>query len=112
MRCFLAKALPAALALTTPLMAWKGLCLVSATLKPVMCVVSESMAPGFHRGDILILWNKTATIQAGEIPVVWFQGQPLPMVHRAVRVWHEDLNSDGRLAPVYVMPFGVTVAYD
>lgn len=48
------------------------------------------MAPAFHRGDVLLLWNRTSTIHVGEIPVVWFSGNPLPMVHRAVKVSKDD----------------------
>lgn len=44
------------------------------------------MAPAFHRGDILLLWNRTSTVEVGDIPVVWFEGSPLPMVHRVISV--------------------------
>jgi signal peptidase len=51
-----------------------------------MVVASESMAPAFHRGDQILLWNQEDQIHARDIPVVWLPGQPLPMVHRAVKV--------------------------
>ncbi|KAJ5975806.1 hypothetical protein N7481_009513 [Penicillium waksmanii] len=44
------------------------------------------MAPAFHRGDILFLSNRSSEVYAGDIPVVWFPGNPLPMVHRALNV--------------------------
>lgn len=67
-------------------MAWKGLCVLTNSAVPIVCVISESMAPAFHRGDVLVLWNWTPIIHTGEIPVVWFEGSPLPMVHRVIKV--------------------------
>ncbi|TVY16131.1 Signal peptidase complex catalytic subunit SEC11 [Lachnellula arida] len=94
LRCTLTKALPAILALSTTFMAWKGLCIFTASPNPVVVVVSESMAPAFHRGDILLLWNRSSCVQVGEVPVVWFAGNPLPMVHRAVKVFNLDCSHD------------------
>lgn len=48
------------------------------------------MAPAFHRGDILLLSNRRSFAQVGDIPVVWFAGSPLPMVHRVVEVFYES----------------------
>lgn len=56
-----------------------------------MVVISESMAPAFHRGDIIFLWNRSKLVNVGDIPVVWFKSQPLPMVHRAVQVFGEGV---------------------
>ncbi|KAK2604302.1 hypothetical protein N8I77_007245 [Diaporthe amygdali] len=67
-------------------MMWKTLCLVTDSRMPIVCVISESMAPTFHRGDILLLWNRTSTIEVGDIPVVWFEDSHLPMVHRVIKV--------------------------
>ena len=66
----------------------------------MVSVISESMAPAFHRGDLLFLSNRSNRIQAGEIPVVWFAGRALPMVHRAIKVSDiggDDDNSSPRL---------------
>ncbi|KAI1456556.1 hypothetical protein F4805DRAFT_219908 [Annulohypoxylon moriforme] len=68
-------------------MAWKGLCLLTNSPVPILCVVSESMAPAFHRGDVLILWNWALSAEVGDIPVVWFDGCSLPMVHRVIQVY-------------------------
>ncbi len=45
------------------------------------------MEPAFQRGDLLLLSNRTANVgpKVGDIPVVWFEGQRLPMVHRVVK---------------------------
>ena len=67
-------------------MIWKAICLATASLYPIMVVISESMAPAFHRGDILFLSNRRHEISVGDIPVVWFPGNPCPMVHRAIQV--------------------------
>lgn len=58
------------------------------------------MAPAFHRGDVLVLWNRVDYIRAGDIPVVWFEGNPLPMVHRAVEVFHIDYH-EANVQPKY-----------
>lgn len=87
-------AFPVLLSLTFTLMSWKALCLVTASPSPVMCVISESMAPAFHRGDLIFLWNRTPRIHAGDIPVVWFAGNPTPMVHRAVQVFVDGFEAN------------------
>ena len=94
LRALFTAALPVLLSLSTSLMAWKGLSTLTASPYPVVCVISESMAPAFHRGDFLILWNRPSCIQVGDIPVVWFAGNPQPMVHRAVRVYNIDCEHD------------------
>lgn len=79
------------LLLTAPYMLWKLLCLITGSSIPMMVVISESMAPAFHRGDIIFLWNRSKLVNVGDIPVVWFKSQPLPMVHRAVQVFGEGV---------------------
>lgn len=64
----------------------QALCLVTNSRVPIVCVTSESMSPTFHRGDVLLLWNMTSTVEVGDIPVVWFESNPLPMVHRVIKV--------------------------
>jgi hypothetical protein len=94
MRKSLHQMLPILLAVTAPLMAWKSLCILTASNFPVMCVVSESMAPAFHRGDLIFLSNRPTHVQVGDIAVIWFADQPLPMVHRAIEIFH-DYTDDG-----------------
>lgn len=79
------------LLLTAPYMFWKLLCLITGSSIPIMVVISESMAPAFHRGDIIFLWNRSKLVNVGDIPVVWFRSQPLPMVHRAVQVFGDGV---------------------
>ncbi|KAJ0357258.1 hypothetical protein COL154_010301 [Colletotrichum chrysophilum] len=56
-----------------------------------MVVLSESMEPTFSRGDIILLAN-WQEVEVGDIPVIWFQGQPLPMVHRAVEILFDPVS--------------------
>ena len=79
-------------------MMWKGLSVLTASSVPMICGVSESMAPAFHKGDLLFLSNRSSPIRVGDIPVVWFSGRPLPMVHRASRVVNTN-EDDEKLPP-------------
>lgn len=90
-RQFLAESLSLLLQVSTIFMMYQGLSLMTNSSTPIVCVISESMAPAFHRGDILFLWNYTSSIEVGDIPVVWFDDAPLPMVHRVVQsYWDEE----------------------
>lgn len=66
--------------ITFVFMAWKALACLSNSPCPVAVVTSESMEPGFRRGDILLLWNRQRIVHVGDIPVLWFQEHKLPMV--------------------------------
>lgn len=70
-------------------MAWKLLGLATNCAYPAMVVLSESMSPAFERGDIILLSNWAETVEVGDIPVLWFEGYELPMVHRAIVVQYE-----------------------
>ncbi|KAI9923918.1 hypothetical protein ASPWEDRAFT_67270 [Aspergillus wentii DTO 134E9] len=93
-RRLLTEAFPVLWAIASIFMAWKALCALTGTAHPIMVVTSESMSPAFHRGDLILLWNRKEQIQAGDIPVVWFPGRPLPMVHRAIKV-SQDVDNHG-----------------
>jgi signal peptidase len=93
-RTFLHLALSILLAISHAYMAWKALSLLTNSSSPVMVVISESMAPAFHRGDLLLLSNWKTHIHIGDIPVVWFEGAVLPMVHRAVESRWQSTGED------------------
>ncbi|KAF7590289.1 hypothetical protein BBP40_003026 [Aspergillus hancockii] len=76
-------------------MVWKTACVITDSPYPLMVVSSGSMEPAFYRGDLIILWNRQHRIHVGDIPVVWFDGRPLPMVHRAIQVSHQEVGGDG-----------------
>ncbi|KAB2618647.1 signal peptidase complex catalytic subunit SEC11C-like [Pyrus ussuriensis x Pyrus communis] len=65
---------------------------------PVVVVLSESMEPGFARGDILFLRMSKDPIRAGEIVVFNVDGRDIPIVHRVIKV-HEQKDT----GEVYVL---------
>ncbi|KAH9232047.1 hypothetical protein K456DRAFT_1797713, partial [Colletotrichum gloeosporioides 23] len=95
-------------------MAWRALSLATNCAYPAMVVHSESMEPAFSRGDIILLAN-WQEVEVGDIPVIWFQGQPLPMVHRAVELSSDDQErlimtkgDNNKVDDVALYPFGQT----
>ena len=58
-----------------------------------MTVISGSMEPALHRGDLIMLSNRGPLFRAGDIVVWRRRGKPM-VVHRVIRV-HEKPN--GRL---------------
>ena len=54
---------------TSALIIWKALMCITGSESPVVVVLSESMEPGFKRGDILFLHMNRDPIRAGEIVV-------------------------------------------
>uniref|UniRef100_A0A7R9VYX5 Signal peptidase complex catalytic subunit SEC11 n=1 Tax=Chlamydomonas euryale TaxID=1486919 RepID=A0A7R9VYX5_9CHLO len=79
------------LIITSALAMWKGLMLITNSESPVVVVLSGSMEPGYHRGDILFLNLGTAPIRTGEVVVFSIDGRDIPIVHRVIRV-HEHLD--------------------
>ncbi|KXS17403.1 hypothetical protein M427DRAFT_97085, partial [Gonapodya prolifera JEL478] len=57
---------------------------------PIVVVLSESMEPAFHRGDLLFLSMPAEPIRVGDITVFKLQGKPIPVVHRVLTVHDED----------------------
>lgn len=90
--------LPVLSSISTAFMIWKLLCVLSNSPCPVLVVSSESMAPAFHRGDIIVIWNRGPFVRVGDIPIVWLPGRSLPMVHRAIKIQHdsEHIGNDAR----------------
>jgi hypothetical protein len=72
------------------LTSWKFLCYATNSSSPVIVVISGSMEPTYHRGDILFLWNNTEAIEVGEVATCWFEGNPLPMVHRVIQKFNPE----------------------
>ncbi|GFZ47655.1 Signal peptidase I [Saitozyma sp. JCM 24511] len=86
------------------LMMWKGLCLVTNSESPIVVVLSYvhrdstalmlygtdwldrgSMEPAFYRGDILFLWNPpNVPYEVGDITVYKIPGGDIPIVHRVI----------------------------
>jgi len=74
---------------SSALMIWKGLMVVTGSESPIVVVLSGSMEPAFHRGDLLFLTNNRADpIRVGEIVVFKVEGREIPIVHRVLKL-HE-----------------------
>ena len=89
--------LPAISAAAAIFIFWTSLRQLTNCSYPIFVVSSESMEPTFYRGDVILLSNRRHSVQVGDIPVVWFQGRPLPMVHRAVKVTNNTSQDGSRI---------------
>jgi len=79
--------------ISTGLMIWKGLGLVTNTESPIVVVLSGSMEPAFYRGDLLFLTNPANTpYQVGDITVYNIPGKPIPIVHRVLETHSKSSN--------------------
>ncbi|XP_015423231.1 PREDICTED: signal peptidase complex catalytic subunit SEC11A isoform X3 [Myotis davidii] len=77
---------------SSALMIWKGLMVVTGSESPIVVVLSGSMEPAFHRGDLLFLTNRVEDpIRVGEIVVFRIEGREIPIVHRVLKI-HENNN--------------------
>ncbi|XP_007479282.3 signal peptidase complex catalytic subunit SEC11A isoform X1 [Monodelphis domestica] len=80
---------------SSALMIWKGLMVVTGSESPIVVVLSGSMEPAFHRGDLLFLTNRIEDpIRVGEIVVFKIEGREIPIVHRVLKI-HE--RQDGHI---------------
>ncbi|ORZ08922.1 signal peptidase complex catalytic subunit SEC11C-like protein [Absidia repens] len=76
--------------LTSALMIWKALALALNNESPIVVVLSGSMEPAFHRGDLLVLsLPKNDPIEVNDICVFKLPERPVPIVHRVIKL-HDD----------------------
>jgi hypothetical protein len=69
-RQFFYQVLSFGMIVSSALMIWKGLMVVTGSESPIVVVLSGSMEPAFHRGDLLFLTNyEKEDIRVGEIVV-------------------------------------------
>ncbi|XP_050271897.1 uncharacterized protein LOC126715364 isoform X2 [Quercus robur] len=101
LRQTLSQAVNLGLILTSALIIWKGLICITGSESPVVVVLSESMEPGFQRGDILFLHMSKDPLRAGEIVVFNVDGHDIPIVHRVIKV-HERQDT----GEVYILTKG------
>ncbi|GLU18469.1 hypothetical protein SLE2022_347680 [Rubroshorea leprosula] len=92
-RKLLTQAVNLGMIVTSALIIWKALMCITGSESPVVVVLSESMEPGFKRGDILFLHMSKYPIRAGEIVVFNVDGREIPIVHRVIKV-HERQDSE------------------
>ncbi|KAL5468872.1 hypothetical protein EMCRGX_G029998 [Ephydatia muelleri] len=82
---------------SSALMIWKGLMVVTGSESPIVVVLSGSMEPAFYRGDLLFLTNyQNESIKAGEILVFKVKGRDIPIVHRVIK-FHQNPTGDVKL---------------
>ena len=82
-RQFFYQVLSFGMIVSSALMIWKGLMVVTGSESPIVVVLSGSMEPAFHRGDLLFLTNyEHEDIRVGEIVVF----KVSPYVHFTARV--------------------------
>ncbi|RMZ93405.1 signal peptidase complex catalytic subunit SEC11A [Brachionus plicatilis] len=76
---------------STALMIWKGLMVVTGSESPIVVVLSGSMEPAFHRGDLLLLTHEPkGPIRVGDIVVFKIEGREIPIVHRVLKVHEKE----------------------
>ncbi|KAH8024439.1 hypothetical protein HPB51_022948 [Rhipicephalus microplus] len=82
---------------SSALMIWKGLMVVTGSGSPIVVVLSGSMEPAFHRGDLLFLTNyKEDPIRVGDIVVFKVEGRDIPIVHRVLKL-HEKADGSVKI---------------
>jgi signal peptidase I len=72
---------------------WKTIALLLNNDSPIVVVLSESMAPGFRRGDILWLANKDFSV--GSMTVFQMNNGDIPCVHRCIRQFGDKYLTKG-----------------
>ena len=76
---------------SSALMIWKGLMVVTGSESPIVVVLSGSMEPAFHRGDLLFLTNyREDPIHVGDIVVFKVEGRDIPIVHRVLKLHEKE----------------------
>jgi len=72
---------------------WKALGLLTDSPSPIVVVLSGSMEPVFHRGDLLVLSNRKQAVDVGDVVVYNVKGRDIPIVHRVIKQhWRRDEN--------------------
>ncbi|XP_059957674.1 signal peptidase complex catalytic subunit SEC11A-like isoform X2 [Mesoplodon densirostris] len=78
---------------SSALMLWKGLTVITGSESPIAVVHSSSMERAFHRGDFLFPASRVEDHPVGveeipEIVVFRIEGREVPIVHRVLKI-HE-----------------------
>lgn len=82
-RNFLKQCINASYAIIGTYMTWKLISLFLNNDSPIVVVLSESMSPGFERGDIL--WLRPKEYSVGDMTVFQLYKNTIPIVHRAIK---------------------------
>ncbi|KAI3378073.1 hypothetical protein SNEBB_007175 [Seison nebaliae] len=93
-RQVLFQALNFGLIVSSALMIWKFMMVITGSGSPVVVVLSGSMEPAFFRGDLLLLRNiPEEPVTVGDIAVFKLKEREIPIVHRVISV-HQNNDSD------------------
>jgi len=85
--------------ISSGLMMWKALGLLTNTESPIVVVLSGSMEPAFYRGDLLFLTNPPhERYHTGDITVYRIPGAEIPIVHRVLETHDVPINSKKRMS--------------
>ena len=79
-----------AMIVCSAVMIWKSLMVITSSESPVVVVLSGSMEPAFHRGDILFLHMGYTPFRAGDIVVFKVADRDIPIVHRVIKVHEKE----------------------
>lgn len=83
-RTFITQAVVLGTVVSSALMLWKFLMLVTNSESPIVVVLTGSMEPSFYRGDLLFInWDYTNP-SPGDIVVYKVPTQEIPIVHRVI----------------------------
>lgn len=74
-------------------MVWKLIGIFANNDSPIVVVLSESMSPGFRRGDILFLTVRKYT--TGDMVVFQMNKREIPIVHRVIKKYGERALTKG-----------------
>ncbi|CCW68507.1 unnamed protein product [Phytomonas sp. Hart1] len=75
--------------MSTCLVGWTGLTGLTWCEYSIVAVISGSMEPGYHRGDLLFLSGDFARpVEAGDIVVYRLLSKDIPVVHRVIETHH------------------------
>ena len=81
--------------ITSALMIWKSLMLITNCEGPIAVVLTGSMEPGFKRGDLLFFTDyesiNISSYHVGDVILFKLKGHEIPIVHRIIRL-HLDYN--------------------
>ena len=89
-----------ALIVCTAFSLWKSLALYTDSPSPIVVVLSGSMEPAFHRGDLLVLNNRKKAVDVGDVVVYNVKGRDIPIVHRVIKQhWTSRASGGGKGAP-------------
>ena len=96
-RHFILSTINLAMVVFSALMIWRLFMVGSLSDSPIVVVLSDSMATGFYRGDLLFLSNHDdKRYEVGDIVVFKVDGRDIPIVHRVITSHARDDEQYGK----------------